>query len=138
MPELRLRQPRFTYSACGIFTKNYVKIRKFKKAGDSKYIYKNELDKDYFAHEAAYADSEDLAMRSISDKILRDRAYEIAINHEYGGYQKRLASMPYNVFDKKTEKGAFINKVLARELHKPVEKREKSMQGLSIIFGQQI
>lgn len=46
--------------------------------------------------------------------------------------------MPYNVFDKKTEKGAFINKVLARELHRPDEKREKSMQGLSIISGQQI
>ena len=45
MLETHLRQPRFTYSACGPFTKNKEKIKKFKETGDSRYIYQNELDK---------------------------------------------------------------------------------------------
>ena len=48
MPEMHLEQPRFTYSACGSFTKNKERIQKFKKAGDTSYIYKNELDKACF------------------------------------------------------------------------------------------
>ena len=47
MPEMYLRQPGFTYSACGPFTKNKQRIQKFKQTGDSRYIYRNELDKDY-------------------------------------------------------------------------------------------
>ena len=39
MPEMYLRQPGFTYSACGLFTKNKVRIQKFKETGDSQYIY---------------------------------------------------------------------------------------------------
>ena len=42
MLEKHLRQPGFTYSACGPFTKNQEKIRKFKETGDSRYIYQNE------------------------------------------------------------------------------------------------
>ena len=45
MPEMHLRQPRFTYSACGPFTKNKERIQKFIETGDSRYIYQNELDK---------------------------------------------------------------------------------------------
>ena len=45
MPEMHLRQPGFTYNACGPFTKNKQRIQKFKETGDSRYIYKNELDK---------------------------------------------------------------------------------------------
>ena len=42
MPEMHLRQPVFTYSACGPFTKNKKKrIQKFKETGDTSYIYKN-------------------------------------------------------------------------------------------------
>ena len=48
MPEMPLRQPRFTYSACGLFTKNKERIQKFKQTGDSRYIYRNELDKACF------------------------------------------------------------------------------------------
>ena len=44
MPEMYLRQPGFTYSACGQFTKNKERIKKFKETGDTSYIYKNELD----------------------------------------------------------------------------------------------
>ena len=48
MPEIHLRQPEFTYSACGPFTKTKERIQKFKEMGDSEYIYQNELDKACF------------------------------------------------------------------------------------------
>ena len=51
MPEMHLRQPGVTYIACGSFTKNKERIQKFKQTGDSRYIYKNELDKDCFQHD---------------------------------------------------------------------------------------
>ena len=51
MPEMRLKQLRFTYSACGPFTKNKKRIQKFKEKGDTNYIYKNELDKACFQHD---------------------------------------------------------------------------------------
>ena len=54
MPEMHLRQPQFTYSACRLFTKNRERIQKFKATGDSRYIYKNELDKPCFQHDMAY------------------------------------------------------------------------------------
>ena len=44
MPQMHLKQPGFTYSACGLFTKNKDSMQKFKEPGDTKYIYKNELD----------------------------------------------------------------------------------------------
>ena len=93
MPELHLKQPRFTYSACGSFTKNKERIRKFKETGDPNYIYKNELDKACFEHDMAYGDFKDLKRRTTSDKILRDKAFNIAKNPKYDGYQRGLASM---------------------------------------------
>ena len=48
MSEIHLRQPGFTYSACGPFTKNKERIKKFKETRDTNYIYKNELDKACF------------------------------------------------------------------------------------------
>ena len=56
------------------------RVQKFREKGNLKHIYRNELDKACFAHDAAYSDSKDLAKRTVSDKILKDRAYEIAIN----------------------------------------------------------
>ena len=53
MPEMHLRQPGFTYSACVPLTKNKEKIQKFKETGDSRYIYQNELDKARFQHDIA-------------------------------------------------------------------------------------
>ena len=67
MPEMHLRQPQFTYSACGPFTKHKQRIQKFKETGDTNYINKNELDKTCFAHDAAYSDSKDLLKRSAAD-----------------------------------------------------------------------
>ena len=78
------------------------------------------MDKVCFAHDAAYSYSTDLAKRTVSDKILIDRAYEIAINCKYDGYQRGLASMVYKFFDKKTGSGANVKEVLPQELHKPV------------------
>ena len=70
MPEMHLRQPRFTYSACGPFTKNKERIQKFKETGDSRYIYQNELDNAYFKHDIAYGYFKDLTGRTAFDKIL--------------------------------------------------------------------
>ena len=56
MPEMHLRQLAFTYSACGPFTKNKERIQKFKQTGDSRCIYRNELDKACFQHDMAYGD----------------------------------------------------------------------------------
>ena len=60
MPEMHLRQPQFSCSACEPFTKHKQRIQKFKETGDTNYIYTNELDKACFAHDAAYPDSKDL------------------------------------------------------------------------------
>ena len=67
MPEMHLKQPGFTYSACGPFTKNKERIRKFKETEATSYIYKNKLDKACFQHDIAYGDFKDLARRTVSD-----------------------------------------------------------------------
>ena len=71
MPEIHLKQPGFTYSACRPFTKNKERIQKFKETGDTDYIYKNELDTACFQHDMAYGDFKDLKRRAFSDKILK-------------------------------------------------------------------
>ena len=78
MPEMRLKQPGFTYSACGPFTKNKEGIQKFKETGDTNYIYKKELDKACFQHDMTYGDFKDLKRRTASDKVLRDNEFNIA------------------------------------------------------------
>ena len=59
MPEMHLRQPGFTYSACDPFTKNKERIEKFMQSGNTDFIYKNELDKACFQHDMAYGKSKD-------------------------------------------------------------------------------
>ena len=80
MPEMHLKQPEFTYSACGPITKNTERIQKFKETGDTKYIYRNELDKACFQHDMAYGDFKGLARITASDKVLTDKAFNIAKN----------------------------------------------------------
>ena len=104
MPEMHLRQPGFTYSAWGSFTKNKERIQKFKGTGDTSYIYKNELDKAYFQHDMAYGDFKDLAKRTAADKVLKNKAFKIASDQKYDGYQRGLASMVYKFFDKKSQR----------------------------------
>ena len=93
MPEMHLKQPGFTYSACGPFTKNKERIQKFKETGDTSYIFEDELDKVCFQHDMAYGDFKDLKRRTDSDKILRDKAFNIPKNLKYDGYQRGLTSM---------------------------------------------
>ena len=102
MPEMHLKQPGFTYSACGPFPKNKERTQKCKGTGDTSYIYKNELDKACFQHDMAYGDFKDIARRTASDKFLRDKAFNIAKNPKHDGYQRRLASMAYKFFDNKS------------------------------------
>ena len=92
MPEMHLKQPRFIYSACWPFTKNKERIQKFKETGDTSYIYKNELDKACFQRDMAYEDFKDLARRTASDKVVRDKEFNIAKNLKYDGYEGGLAS----------------------------------------------
>ena len=80
MPEMLLKQPGFIYSACGLFTKNKGRIQKFKETGDTRYIYKNELDKACFQHDMAYGDFKDLERGAASDKVFGDKAFNVAKN----------------------------------------------------------
>ena len=149
MPEMHLRQPQFVYSACGPFTRHKGGIKEFKRTGDTRLLYRNELDKACFKHDAAYAKYKDVENRLIPDQKLKNSAYDIACNPKYGGYQKGLASMVYKFFDSKVaplnkktakhtakhtaktsslersslERTKEVNKILAEELHKHVNKK---------------
>ena len=144
MPEMDLRQPAalaksgFTYNAGEPFTKNKERIQKFRETGDSGYIYQNELDKACFQHGMAYGDFKDLIRRTASDKILRYKAFSIAKNPKYNGYERGRTSMVYKCFDKKTSGGVatlakksavenenISNKELAEELYKPIIRKFK-------------
>ena len=77
--------------------------------GNTDFIYRNELDKACFQHDMAYGKSKDLVKRTQSDKVLKDKAFKIANNPNYNGYQRGLASMVYNFFDKKSKRSDIIN-----------------------------
>ena len=142
MPEIHLQKPECTYSACGSFTKNTERIQKFKETGDTKYIYRNELDKPCFRHGMAYGYFKYLARRTVSHKVLKDKAFNIAKNPKYDGYERGLFSMSYRFLDKKTQDNVSNNEIkqdqqLAKELHKPIIKKlekEKFILHLKIIF----
>ena len=85
MPEMHLKQPGFSYKACGAFTKSKKGIQKFKETGDTKRIYRNELDKACFQHDLAYGDFKYLAKRTAADKVLRDKVFNIAKDPKYDG-----------------------------------------------------
>ena len=92
MTEMHLKQPGITHSACQPFTKNKERIQKFKETGDKKNIYKNELDKSCFQYDMAYGDFKDLARRTASDNILKDKAFNITKNPKHEGYQRGVVS----------------------------------------------
>ena len=152
IPKMNLRIRGFSDSACGPFTKNKERIQKFKETGATKYIYRNELDKAWLQHDTAYGDFKDLARRTAFDKVLRDKAFDIAKNKKYGGCQRELASLDYKFFDKKSagssvttppKKSAIKNEItqnkqLAKELHKLVIekiKKDKFILHSKTIFG---
>ena len=111
MPETHLKQPGFTYSACGAFTKNKQIIQIFMETGEKNYIYRNELDKACFQYDMAYEDFKGLKRRTQSDKVLKDKVFAIASNPKYNGYQRGLASMVYNFFAKKSKGAGIKNKI---------------------------
>ena len=128
--EMLLKQPGFTYSACGLFTKNKEKIIKFMLTGNTNYIYKTDLDKAYFQHDMAYGENKDLTKRTQLEKVLRDKAFKIASNPKYDAYQSGLTSMVYEIFDKNPKVSAvrssdlqifkLSNQKLSDKLHKSI------------------
>ena len=119
----------------GHLLKNKERIQKCKETGDKSYIYKNELDKTFFQHDASYGDFKDLARRTASDKVLRDKAFNIARNPKYDGYQRGLTSMVYKFFDKKSTCSGVNtnvnNEELAEELRKPIIQKLKKWTSYS-------
>ena len=69
IPEIHLKQPGFTYSSSGPFTKNKERIQIFEETGDTSYIYKNELNKARFQHDMTYGDFERLKRRTFLTKF---------------------------------------------------------------------
>ena len=98
MPEMHLRQPQFVYSACGPFTRHKERIKEFKR---TRLLYRNELDKACFKHDAAYTKYKDVENRLIPDQKLINSAYDIASSPKYDGYQRGLVSMVHKFFDSK-------------------------------------
>ena len=90
MPEMHLKQPGFTFSACGPFTKNKETIEKLMHTENTEFIYRNELDKACFQHDMAYGKLKDLGRRTESDKVLRDKSFKIASDPKYDRYKRRL------------------------------------------------
>ena len=135
MSEMHLRQPGFTYRACGPFTKNKERIKKFMTTGNTDFIYKNELDKACFQHDTAYGKSKDLVKRTQTDKVLRGKAFKIASDPKYDGYQRGLASMVYKFFVVLlmsliiSSQMNYINQLLENL------KKEKCILLLKIIYG---
>ena len=128
MPEMHLKQPGFTYSACGPFTRNKERIEKFMQTGNTDFIYRNKLDKACFQHDIAYGKSKDLTKRIQSDKVLRDKAFRIASDPKYDVYQRGLASMVYKFFDKMSSGSGVVtgpNYQLANELRRQIIRKFK-------------
>ena len=129
MPEMHLKQPVFTYSACGPFIKNKERIKNFTQTGNTDFIYKNGLDKACFQHDMTYGKTKYLAKRTRTDKVLKDKVFKTASDPKYDGYQRGLSSMVYMFFDKKSSGSDIVNKPnyqLANELHKPIIRKLKN------------
>ena len=144
MPEMHLRQPGFMYSACGPFTKNKERIKKIKETGNSIYIYQKELGKACLQHDMGYGDFKDINRRIFADKVLCNKAFNIAKDPKYNEYQRGLALMVYKNFDKVTsdsgiKNGNHSNRQLAEELHKSnirkINKRKEHSPFIDNICG---
>ena len=137
MPEIHLKQPGFTYRACGLFTRNKERIEKFMRTGNTDFIYRNEIDKASFQRNMAYGKSKDLAKRTQSDNVLRDKAFKIVSDPKYDG----LASMDYKIFDKKSsEVVSTLNQIISSRVNfisRLLEnlRDEKFIHLLETIFG---
>ena len=120
--------------------KNKERIEKFMQTENTNFIYKNELDKACFQHDMAYAKSKDLAKRTQSDKVLRNKV-KLRVMQKFGGYQRGLASMVKSFLIKNLVKVvslmnqifnwqmSFINQLLKKL------RKEKLIHLLKTIFG---
>ena len=141
MSEMHLRQLGFTYSASGRFIKNKETIKKTTETGDSRYIYPKKLDKACFQRDMGYGNFKGLNRRTFVDNVLRDKAFNIANDPKFDGYQRGSTSMVYKFFDKKPFDSGIKNipnKELAEELQKPIITKfykKKYTHLLWIIFG---
>ena len=124
---MHLRQPRFLYSTYRPFIKNTERIQTFKETVDSRYIYQNEINKDCFQHHMANGDFKNLPRKTTSE-VLRDKAFTIAKNWKYDGYQKGLASMVCKFFDKNSwgdgiKSENMLDQQSVEEVYKPIIKK---------------
>ena len=128
MPEMHLKQPVFTYSGCDPFTKNKESVKKFMQTGNTYFIYKNELHKACLQHNMAYGKSKDLAKRTQSGKVMKDKVFKIASDPKFDDHQRGLVWMIYKFFDKKSSGSGVANEPnyrLADELHKQIIRKFK-------------
>ena len=109
--------------------------------GNTDFIYKNQLDKACFQHDMAYGKSKDLAKRTQSDKVLKNKAFKIASDPKYDGYERGLASMVYNFLIKRlVEVALLMNQIINLQMNfisRLFEnfKKEKFIHHLETIFG---
>ena len=133
MPEMHLKQPGFTYSACGPFTKNKERLENFMQTGNKDFIYRNELDKVCFQHSMAYGKSNDLAKTTQSDKVLKDKAFKIVSARKYDGYErglvKNLVEQAMSMNQIISSQMSFMNQLLKKL------RKEKFIHISNIIFG---
>ena len=138
LPEMDLKQPGSTYSACGPFTKNKERIEKFMQTGNTDFICKNKLDKACFQHDTAYGKSKKLKERTQLDKVLKDKAFKIASDPKCDGYQRGLASVVYQFFDKKPSESGITNEPNYQLASEPIFENlriEKFIHHIETIFG---
>ena len=141
MPEMHLKQSGFTYSAWDPFTKNKERIEKSMATDNSYFIYKNELVKARFQHDMAYGKTKDLAKRTQSDKVLRDKAFKVASNPKYDGHQGGLAFMVCKFVSKKSSGNGIGNKLIINWLKNYTtqlfenSRKKKFIHHLETIFG---
>ena len=96
--------------------------------GNTDFIYRNDLDKNCFQLDMAYCKSKDLTSRTESDKVLREKAFKIASDPKYDGYQRGIASIVYKIFDKKSSRGAIKpepNYLVTNQIHRQIIKKFK-------------
>ena len=106
------------YSACGPFTKNKERIKRFKETGDSRYINQNELDKACFQHDMVYGNFKDLNRRTAAHKVLSDKAFDIAEDQKCDDINMCLLQCSINVLIKNIPSA-----VLGEELQKPITRK---------------
>ena len=126
MPEMHSKHTGFTWNPCSLVTKIKERLKNFKDTGGSKCIDQKELSKTCFQIDMTYGDFKDLNRRTAADKVLCDKAFNIARNPKHDRYQRSLALMVHNFFSIKKASGGVIkkeliqNEELGKELHKPI------------------